>query len=72
MEFREKFGVATAISKKTFPRLVRNIFDEFEKKTSLMTKSFALTGLFPFDSRAPDYSRLLSEQRKLELWIGKK
>lgn len=70
VDFRNEYGYASAVSKKLFPRLVRKIFDELEANSQLLRKSFAVTGLYPFDSRAPDFNLLLSEKRKQALWLG--
>jgi DDE superfamily endonuclease len=61
---RREHGPAARITKNTFPRYIREVFDQLEKKKDLLRKSFAVTGLYPFNSRAVDYSKLISEQSK--------
>lgn len=50
-------------AKKNFPKAVAEIYEQIKAKKDLLRKSFAITGLHPFSSKAPDYSKLLSEHK---------
>ncbi|CAB3381145.1 Hypothetical predicted protein [Cloeon dipterum] len=50
--------------KRNFPLAAAKIAEHLEGKRDLLQRSFQRTGLYPFNSAAPDYEHLLSVQRK--------